>query len=286
MGTVIGMRSDVKSKCIVIEKVSEEYEATWIKLTNKNNIHIKIGNIYAPQECRTKKSIIKKMYRNIKDHITESRMKDERIIITGDFNCKIGKHIMGNREEVSTFGKLLLELASNEEMDILNANSKCKGMWTRIEGGTKSVIDYVLVQKEDTKYLNEMIIDEEKTITPCHVVNKRTIYSDHCAILIKMNWYLATKEQHQKSIKVVNNKTLTDFKRKTSGQVLTKIAKNKENIVTKYNKWNDHIKKIMKQCFTKTKTRKEMRTKTIENLYREKRISRYRRKSKQDSQKI
>ena len=57
----------------------------------------------------------------------------------------------------------------------------------------KSVIDYVIVNKEDIKYLNKMIIDENKEMTPYHIVDNRTIYSDHCATQISMNWLIANK---------------------------------------------------------------------------------------------
>ena len=268
MGTIIGIHNKLKDKCMIIEKISEEYEATWIKFSNNDKINIKIGNIYAPQESRTNKTVIKKMYQNIKKHIVDSRKLDEKIIITGDFNTKIGEYIKGNKPEVSKFGNLFLELLKNEEIEILNINKKCEGMWTRIEGKHKSIIDYVLINKEDTKYLNQITIDENKEITPYHIVDNRTIYS---AIIIKMNWLSATIDQNQGNIKVVNSKTLAEFKQKTSGNVLTNIVKQKGGIKNKYKKWNIHIKKIMDKCFVKKKGKNGTKTKTIEKLYRKKR---------------
>ena len=211
MGTIIGIREDVKDKYVVIETKSEEFEATWIKFSNENNINIRIGTVYAPQECRTKIQVIKKMYKNITNHILDARKLGENIIIVGDFNTKIGKYINGNRTEVSKFGQIFLDLLKNEEMEILNINKNCKGKWTRLEGETKTIIDYVIVEKTQVKYLNEMIIDENKDVTPCHIVDNRTIYSDHCAIIINMNWYLSSKEKGQQSIKVINSKTLAKY---------------------------------------------------------------------------
>ena len=86
-----------------------------------------------------------------------------------------------------------------------------------------------------------------------------------------MNWFEATKDKNQTSIKVVNSKTLSEFNRKTSGNVLTKIVKQKGSIIKKYKNWNSHIKKIMDKCFNKNKIKKETRKKTIEKLYRQKR---------------
>ena len=78
-------------------------------------------------------------------------------------------------------------------MIVINSHNKYKGLWTRIEGNKKSVIDYVLTSKENEKNVNEMIIDDNKTITPFHIVNNITLYSDHCSIIVKMNWHMANK---------------------------------------------------------------------------------------------
>ena len=285
-GIAIGIRKDVFKKCMLIEEKSEEYEATWIRISNNDNINVRIGTIYAPQESKTKKSVIEKMYNNIKMHKLEAEKRGEKIIISGDFNTKIGDYINGNKKEISKYGRMLLEIIKNEEMEILNTHIKCEGLWTRMEGGKKSVIDYVLINKEDTKYLNQMIIDDNKIMTPFHIIKGKTIYSDHCAIIIQMNWYVASKDEQQKYIKVVNNKTLTDFKRKTSGNILTKIVKQKEDIKEKYRKWNNYIKEMMNKCFNKKKGKREAKTKTISNLYRKKRKIKREYKKTKDKNKI
>ena len=54
---------------------------------------LRIGCIYAPQESRAKKEVFEDMYEHIKGHIQEARKRGERILITGDFNGKIGSSI-------------------------------------------------------------------------------------------------------------------------------------------------------------------------------------------------
>ena len=76
-------------------------------------------------------------------------------------------------------------MIKKHEFTILNRHCKCKGIWTRIEGEQRSVIDYAVVSEGDEDHLNEMIIDENKIFTPYHIVKERTIYSDHCAIIVK-----------------------------------------------------------------------------------------------------
>ena len=286
MGTLLGVRKDLENKYIVIEKVSEEYEATWIIFTNKNNINIRIGNIYAPQESRTKKTIIKKMYKNIKKHIEESKGNKEKIFITGDFNAKIGKCIKGNTSEVSKSGRLLLRLVKNEEMEILNRQEACEGKWTRIQGNKKSILDYVIVNKGDGSYVNKMVIDENKEKTPFHIVKGQTVYSDHCAIYINMNWLLASREKMEEKYKtMVNSKTLREFKKRTESGRLTKTAKSNLTIQDKYTMWNRNMKKLMEKCFIK-KGKYRNKNSNIEKLYRKKRKLKMEYREKEKTQEV
>ena len=105
-------------------------------------------------------------------------------------------------------------------MIIINSHNKCRGLWTRIEGNKKSVIDYVLTSEENENNISEMIIDDNKTVTPFHIVNNRIFYSDHCSIIVKMSWYLACKEKEEKYTRIINAKSLQKFKEMTNGEFL------------------------------------------------------------------
>ena len=70
----------------------------------------------------------------------------EKMLITGDFNCKIGNMIEGNTNEISKYGRIMLKTITDEDLVILNASEKFEGTWTRIEDKT-SVIDYILVSR-------------------------------------------------------------------------------------------------------------------------------------------
>ena len=192
-------------------------------------------------------------------------------MIVGDFNCKIGKHIANNKEEVSKYGKIFLKMVKQHEFAILNTHSKCVGTWTRIEGNKKSAIDYVITSKDDLSNLNKMIIDENKLCTPYHIVNKRTIYSDHCAIITEMNWYIAGITTAVEYKRVINQKNLNMFKEMTSQKTLTNIAMKKEKIDIKYEKWQNMVNKIMEKCFKKKVKYKPRKTKTIKRLHKAKR---------------
>ena len=48
--------------------------------------------------------------------INTSKVDKEKIIIMGDFNCKIGIKAAGNKEEITKGGKILLNMVEKEQM--------------------------------------------------------------------------------------------------------------------------------------------------------------------------
>ena len=84
------------------------------------------------------------------------------------------------------------------------------------------------------------VIDENKVNTLFHIVNKRTIYSDHCSIILKMDWQPPTDTTEKETHKIrVNTKNLETFYKMTSGKKLTDITKKMENIEIIYKKWKN-----------------------------------------------
>ena len=73
-----------------IDLVNDKFEALWININNGYDIKLRVGCIYAPQESRNDLQVFKEMYKHIKEHVIEAKTRNERIIILGDFNCKIG----------------------------------------------------------------------------------------------------------------------------------------------------------------------------------------------------
>ena len=153
---------------------------------------MKIGTIYMPQECRTTVPKLKEIYRIIENEILDAQQKGDSIMILGDLNCKVGNTISGNNTEITKGGKLLLKMMQKFKLKMLNAEEGCEGLWTRIEGPKKSVLDYILVFEDDLKLVNNMEIDEAKDITPYYVEKKdgaeERKYTDHCMITAAMCW--------------------------------------------------------------------------------------------------
>ena len=171
-------------------------EMLWAKMDN-GKVKFKIGVIYMPQESRTTLLKLQEIYEKMEEEIIEAQQKGNKILILGDLNCKVGAAIEGNNEEVSKGGRLLLKMLKKFKLKLVNAETCCEGLWTRKEGESKSVLDYVIVSEEDLDLVERMEIDEEKDIiTPYYVekVGGKDVrqYTDHC--MIKTESFALTNE--------------------------------------------------------------------------------------------
>ena len=139
----------------ISRKKREIGESMWMVIDN-NKVKIRLGLIYAPQECRTKKEKLKIMYNDIQNQVMQADENNQKTLLLGDFNCKIGEEIKGNRSDVSKGGKLLLKMADRNQLSILNKSELCEGLWTRTDKKTKSVLDYIMVDKDSENTLQKM----------------------------------------------------------------------------------------------------------------------------------
>ena len=178
----------------------------WILVTNTTK-KIRVGVIYAPQENVTPNNQLKIMYEDIREQIKIGKEEKQQTLFLGDFNVKIGAAIEGNKAQVTKGGRQLLKLANRENMIILNTvKEKWKGIWTRVQGEDKSIIDYVLTDTASANTVKEMKIDEEKQYglykleRKTATIENKKIYSDHNSILINLDYETPTEEQRPKKI--------------------------------------------------------------------------------------
>ena len=119
-------------------------------------------------------------------------------MILGDLNCKVGNTIEGNKDEITKGGKLLLKLMKKYKMKMINAEECCEGLWTRIEGDQKSILDYVLVFEEDVRLVRKMEIDDSRDITPYYIEKTNgkmeRKYTDHFMITTAWNMSLLAEK--------------------------------------------------------------------------------------------
>ena len=130
----------------------------------------------------------------------------------------MGSAIKGNHKKVTKGGKKLLKFVEKEGMLLANAQETCKGTWTRDEGGTRSILDYIVVDAELGEHVQEMKVhDKDKNLSPFHLkkVNSkkiRTIYSDHNPIVFKTNLVMMQILTNEKKTR----KILTEDGRKST----------------------------------------------------------------------
>ena len=89
-GIVIAVRKELEKITSIVMEDIDPAEQMWIQIAN-GKINLRIGLIYAPQESRTKLDVLKIMYKKIEQQIIKGKEKDQKIMIMGDFNCKVAK---------------------------------------------------------------------------------------------------------------------------------------------------------------------------------------------------
>ena len=83
-------------------------------------------------------------YDRVTYQIERAKLVGESVILIGDFNAKLGKDLIKNDiHDMSKNGKLLYQLYTNAELELLNSGGK--GVFTGINNKNcfeKSVLDY------------------------------------------------------------------------------------------------------------------------------------------------
>ena len=269
-GILVGVKNEIKNICTVVKKGSDVGETLWITIDN-DRVKLRLGTIYAPQESRTSKEKLKKMYDDIGIQVLKAKEKQQRTLIVGDLNCKIGDVIKGNKPEVTIGGKLLLKLAKNNNLFILNESDKCDGLWTRCEGSSRSVLDYMIVDNESNAAFEGMMIDEVREFSPASYDPSGTMYSDHNVIISNFNWVLieAMKEKSRKKEVMTANGYVRYAEELKEAAVADILENNDGDTQQKYEEWKKKVEVIAKQNATRIKKKNPRRV--IKELVRRKR---------------
>ena len=153
-GVLLAVRNELKYVTTEVKKTKDKVESLWIVIDNKR-IKIRIGIVYFPQE---QDQDIKEIYKVIKQQVRESAENSESLIVVGDFNCKVGDVVKGNKKKKSTGGKKLIQFAEKEGLVIGNSMEICEGTWTREEGKSKSILDYAIFDEEMAEHIKKIKI--------------------------------------------------------------------------------------------------------------------------------
>ena len=241
----------------------------WVVIDN-SRVKLRVGVVYAPQESRTSKEILKNMFSKIEDQIQQAKERQQNVLLMGDFNCKIGNEIKGNRKDVTKGGKQLLKLAKENDLYILNKSEKCRGLWTRCEGGSKSVLEYILIDNANIGAFEHMLIDEEREFSPASYDQNKLTFSDHNVLIAKFNWVMieAIKEKEKKK-EIMTKKGYSRYKNELEKEGVSNILKNKNADGQEiYELWKMKVAEIASR--NKTTVKKKNPRKGIKKLIRRK----------------
>ena len=172
----------------VLITVGQEEDAEILTVQAKVGNHdIRIINAYGPQEDDGNNEVYK-FWQGIEEEIVSAKDENCLIILQLDANAKIGKeNLKGDPNNATANGRILLDVVERQNLTIANTLDLCRGIITRERVTTlnveKSVIDYVIVCSGLKDFLEEMIVDEDRT----HVLTKyastlgikRKVVSDH-----------------------------------------------------------------------------------------------------------
>ncbi len=265
-GVLLAIRKEFTNIAIEISRTKEIYESLWIAFDN-GKVKVKCGVVYMPQEKDVTVEELDNIYAMIKGEISDGQKEGQKVITCGDFNCRVGSIIPKNHETVSKGGKKLLKLLQSEGMALVNASEKCEGLWTRMQGKSKSVIDYIMIPKEEEEFIIDMTIDEERENAPYHVKKEgtevRKIFSDHNPMILKTNLVMMEiKKKEDSTYSVIKEENREAYKNEIQENQISKIWDEDMDLQEKYTQWSGKVFEIRQKHATLKKTRRKQCSKT------------------------
>ena len=269
-GIVIAVKKQTFNSVLDVTKSS--HKNIVVTRIGLDSIAIRVILGYAPQETDYA-DIREQFFTELEIEINESKICGDIPIILGDMNAKI---VMEETEmkSVTPNGKLLLDLISDQNLNVLNFNKLCKGKWTHVirTTGAASVLDYVMTANDILKHITEIIVDEECIFCPFSIqkVKGKVIpkYSDHNAIVTTFQIpHTRRKPINNDPSWKITDQGLEAFHEITSAQDFpTEVAGNTSK--EKYDNYEGLLFETMDKCFRKRKSKKEHKaTKQFLPLY-------------------
>ena len=126
-------------------------------------------------------------------------------------------------------------------LEVINLGEKCKGKWTRTQGESRSVIDYVLAKDTDDM-IECMFIDEERMISVYHKDGSRTIYSDHNAIEVKVDWRATVRNVNKnRKVKIMTETGRKKYTESLQNKKISMSIDTNNDIEEEYEKWSKTV---------------------------------------------
>ena len=220
---MLAVKENIRTVMFEVAQEKEIWQSLWILLDN-NRSKIRIGVIYAPQENVTSNNEIKILYNNISKEISIAQEERQQVLVLGDFNAKVGTYIEGNKPTMTKGARQLMKVAKKFDLVIINKEKEiCKGLWTRVQSQERSILGYVLTNSKLLSTVTEMVLDENKQYSVFRLEKSGKAYSDHNAILLKLN--LITAIEKQKKNRIITKCGYKKYRNKLTQRQISGILK-------------------------------------------------------------
>ena len=164
----------------LVNSKSDSFERLW-SLVRINNNKIAVGVVYFPNDG-VEKDKTDALFYELLENITQFNNMGYNIVLMGDFNGRCldscpftSKNVIS--ESPSYNGSRLLQFVEACDLCITNTLSCCKGLYTRILNNQRSAIDYILMSKDFSSCVEQIIIDEDDSFD---------LHSDHVVLSVTM----------------------------------------------------------------------------------------------------
>ena len=210
-GILVALKKDLRGITVrEDEKGKQITESMWLRINN-GKVDVKLGVVYNPQESKTSKMVQRAIYKEIEDEVQMAIVRKQKLILLGDMNCKVGECIKGNRKEITVGGKFMMKMMKENNLILVNSMELTNGIWTREEKGAQSIIDYIIIRRDDESDVTDMIVDEQKVLAPFRVAKDdngiiKTIYSDHNVMMLKIKMLTEYKKVGTTELRTVMTK--------------------------------------------------------------------------------
>ena len=140
----------------------------------------------------------------------------------------------------------------------------CTGIFTRVNNqivGERSVLDYVIASDDLMRYIKNMQIDTNKQFTPWRTIKSGKGFSDHNAIILKLECNKIPSQSKNKRETVWNFNHIKGWERfqkttSTDSSTLSDCWNDIDCVETSYEKWSDKLNSILHDCFPKRRIKK------------------------------
>lgn len=159
--------------------------------------------------------------------------------------------INGNKAEVSKAGNILKKLIEKNYLAILNRHKTSKGKWTRTENRQKSILDFILLNRNDESVVKNVTIDENRLLSLNWNDSAKTIlYTDYNAIITEIKWHQKYRISDKNKKILINKERLRTIRSLTSSKELQQICQDTKDVKKVYDNWKKQMMQLINHCFT------------------------------------